>query len=254
MRLHDRTILITGASSGIGRELALQLANRGNRLILFSRRLTLLEELAQELHPHPLGHRLVACDVADLDQVGQVCKELRTHQIIPEVLLLNAGVGGGFNARQIDVADMRRQFDVNFWGVVNVLSYLLPTLVQQGRGWVAVTGSLAGYRGMPRSAPYSAGKAALARLVESLRIDLYDSGVRFTLITPGFVKTPMTDLNKYRMPFLMPVEKAVAIILSGLEKEKTEIHFPYRLSLLCKMGQWLPNGLYANLMSRRPQA
>ncbi len=246
MHLRNRTILITGASSGIGRELALQLAGRNNHLILLARRLGLLEQLAKELPAHPLGHRIMACDVADPDEVQAALAALH---IVPDVLLLNAGVAGGFNARQMDVPAMRRQFEVNFWGVVHVLSQMLPAMLQKGDGLIAVTGSLAGYRGMPGSAPYSASKAALARLVESLRIDLLHSGIRFTLISPGFVKTPMTDLNKYYMPFLMPVEKAAKIIISGLEKEKTEIHFPYRLSLLAKMAQWLPNRFYARVMS-----
>ena len=225
------------------------MAEQDNRLLLLSRRSSMLQEIARELKPHPLGHWLAPCDVSDPEQVAAVCKDLALSGKVPEVLILNSGVAGGFNATQIDVMAMRRQFEINFWGVVYLLQHLLPPLLAQGHGMVAVTGSLAGYRGMPGSAGYSASKAALARLVESLRIDLYRSGVQFSLISPGFVKTPMTDVNDYYMPFLMPVEKAGRIIIRGLERGKTEIHFPYRLSLIAKAAQFIPNRWYAKIMS-----
>lgn len=253
MNIHNKNILITGASSGIGRELAMQLAKQGNRLFLVSRRTALLEGLANTMPNHSLGHKFFSCDVTQSDQWAAVHEYFFEQAIRPDVLILNAGIGGGFNAAQINMVDMRRQVEVNFWGVVQPLSLFLPEMIKHREGLVAVMGSLAGYRGLPNSAPYSISKAALAILVECLRIDLYKSGIHFTLISPGFVKTPMTDLNRFPMPFLMPVEKAARIIIRGLEKKKTEIHFPYRLSLLVKAAQWLPNKWYARALSLHRQ-
>ncbi len=251
MKLENKTIVITGASSGIGRALAFQLAQAGNQLVLVARRLALLQDLHATLAPHPAGHWLEVCDVADRQQVEACCARILARNLPVRVLILNAGTGGGFDARRMDLSVMHQQMDVNFWGVVYMLHGLLPCLLNAGEGQVAVTGSLAAYRGMPGSAIYSASKAAVSRLVESLRIDLYHSGVHFSLVSPGFVKTAMTDKNQYRMPFLMSAEKAAAIIIRGMEKNKTEIHFPYRLSLLSKASQFLPDRLYARLMHPR---
>jgi short-subunit dehydrogenase len=247
----NKNILISGASSGIGEELAMQLAAKGNRLFLLARRESLLSDLLQKLTAHPLGHRYYVCDVSDRSQVQEVCGRILAEQISMDILILNAGVGGGFAGLNMDLDSMRYQFDVNFWGVVYPLAWLLPGMAERKSGLVAVMSSLAGYRGLPGSAPYSASKAALRNLVESLRIDLYDSGLRFSLISPGFVKTPMTDRNAFPMPFMVSVEKAAQVIIRGLEKEKTEIHFPYRLSFLVKALRWMPDSWYAFLLKKR---
>lgn len=245
--LSGKNILISGASSGIGQELAKQLAAKGNRLFLMARRQDLLHDLVQQLAPHAQGHRYYLCDVSHRSQVQEVCRRILDETSELDLLILNAGVGGGFDSLHMDVDNMRYQFDVNFWGVVYPLANLLPGMAARRTGQVAVMSSLAGYRGLPRSAPYSASKAALRNLTESLRIDLQQAGITFSLISPGFVKTPMTDLNDFYMPFMMTVDKAGRIIIRGLEKQKTEIHFPYRLSLLVKAARWLPDRWYARL-------
>ncbi len=255
MKLENKTILITGASSGIGRVLAIELAKKQCRLLLIARRENLLRELSSELTPHPAGHLLFPCDVAERQAVRNVCDEILAASICPDVLILNAGVSsdakGGFAAEDIDLDDFIRHFEVNVFGAVYFLKYLLPEMLQRKSGLVAAMGSLAAYRGMPHSAPYSASKAALARLIESLRIDLWGSGVKFVLISPGFVESAMSAKLKFHLPFLMPAEKAARIILSGLEREKPEIHFPYRLSLLTKLSLLIPDNLYARLMHNR---
>jgi len=248
MKLQNKTILITGASTGIGRELAIQLAGKNNRLVLVARRKQLLQELTTSLSKHPEGHLYFPCDVSDFNAVQKVCNSLTNRAVIFDVLIFNAGIGGGFKVSDIDIENFHKIFDINFFGNIYFLKYLLPPMINKGNGLVSAVSSLAGYRGMPKSAPYSTSKAALSTLMESLRIDLWNSGVKVSLISPGFVKTPMTDLNDYYMPFMIPVEQATKIIIKGLEKEKTEIHFPLRFSILAKFSKLLPNNFYAKMM------
>ena len=250
-KLENKTILITGASTGIGKELAIQLADKNNRLVLIARRKILLEELVAPLPKHPDGHLYFSLDVSDVKAVQRTCDNLTKQAIVFDVLILNAAIGGGFNVSDIDTENFHKIFNINFLSNIFFLKHLLPPMINQQFGLVSAVSSLAGYRGMPKSAPYSTSKAALSTLMECLRIDLWNSGVKVSLISPGFVKTPMTDKNDYYMPFMIPVEKAAKIIIKGLEKEKTEIHFPYRFSLLAKLSKLLPNNFYAKMMQGR---
>lgn len=250
MELNGKTVLITGASSGIGRELAIQLARKGCRLILIARRYELLKSLHQQLIPHPGGHLCLPCDVSEESQIASICEQILKEKTTPDVLILNAGIGEKFAVHDIDVAGMHRVFATNFFSVVWFVKFLLPDMLARNQGIIAATGSLSGYRGMPKAASYSAGKAALMRFIESLQIDLYGTGVRAILISPGFVKTPMTDQNDFRMPFMISADRAARIIIRGLEKEKSEIHFPLRLSILAKLSRSIPHRCYAFLMHR----
>ncbi len=251
MRLENSNVMITGASSGIGRELARQLAARGCRLTLVARREEFLRQLCNELNTEWLQHHYFVCDVAEQDQVQKVCAKIIASGTAIDVLILNAGVGGGFDARNIDIENFQRQFAVNFWGTVYFLRNLLPGMIDRGKGIIAAVSSLASYRGMPRSAPYSTSKAALDRLIDSLRVDLWNSGLQFTLISPGFVETPMTAKNQFPMPFMIPVEKAARIIINGLERGKTQIRFPKPMVALSIIGRWLPDRWWAFLMHNR---
>ena len=248
MKLENKTVLITGASSGIGQELALQLARRGNRLLLIARREKLLKELVATLALAEAPHLYFSCNVAEAASVEKVCRKILSDNLLPDVLIFNAGVGGMFDVENIDVDRFEHIFRVNFFSVIYFLRHLLPPIMERNSGMIAAVGSLAGTRGMPRSAPYASSKAAIRILLESLRIDLWKTKISVSLISPGFVKTPMTDKNNYHMPFLMAVEDAVKIIIRGLEKEKPEIHFPKRLSLIAKAGKMLPDKFYAGIM------
>jgi short-subunit dehydrogenase len=250
MKLQAKTILITGASTGIGRALALELAGRDCRLILIARRKELLQDLVKEMGGGD-RHLFFVCDVAEHKQVAKVCRRLIDEKILPDALILNAGVGGGYRPLQMDIADIQQQFAVNFWHPLYFLETLLPAMTKRGSGIVAITGTLAAYRGMPRSAPYSASKAAIHRFLESLRVDLWGSGLQFTLISPGFVKTPMTDRNRYPMPFMISAEKAARIIVAGLEHGRTEIRFPAPMVLVVRFAKLLPGSWWARLMHGR---
>lgn len=248
MTLEQKTILITGASSGIGSQVARQLARKRNRLILIARREVLLQQLLSQLPEGEQRHLHFSCDVSDLSQVRDVCEFLLRSGVAVDVLILNAGVGLGFNAEDINLDSFRTQVEVNFFGAVYFVKFLLPQFIERRSGLIAVTGSLAGYRGVPNAAPYSASKSALMAFIESLRIDVRRFGIHCTLISPGFVKSPMTDKNDYIMPFIIPGDKAARIIVRGLERKKNEIRFPFRMSLLVRCARFIPAGFYAWLM------
>ena len=248
MRLNGTTVLITGASSGIGSELARQLADLDCRLILIARNEQRLQQLATELAAPGKSHIVLPCDVSKHENVKNVCQSLLTQDILPDVLILNAGMSAGFSAVDMNVQEIEYEFSVNFFSHLYFLKYLLPPMLERQYGLVAATGSLAGYRAMPQAAPYSASKAALAVFLEGLRVDLWSSGVKFCLISPGFVKTAMTEKHEFYMPFLMPVERAAKIIIRGLEREKPEIRFPYPLSILMSIIRFMPDNLYARLI------
>jgi short-subunit dehydrogenase len=248
MLVQNKTILLTGASTGIGRELALLLAKNGNRLIVLARRKKLLDELVKMLPDHPQGHISIRCDVSKPSEIKKACTAIAKKEIDIDILILNAGIGGTFSVKNMHVENDRYLFEVNFFSHLYFLKLLLPRMLQRKTGTIVAVGSLAGYRGMPKSASYSASKAAVARLIESLRIDLWNTGIKCVLVSPGFVKTPMTDKNRFRMPFMITAEKAARTIVKGLAKQKTEIHFPYRLSWLAKCSLIIPDNIYAKIM------
>ncbi|HDQ00397.1 MAG TPA: SDR family NAD(P)-dependent oxidoreductase [bacterium] len=251
MKLIQKTILLTGASTGIGKELARQLATRQNRLFLLARREDLLRELVETLDYPQLDHRYFVCDVADNQQVEKLCSDLLRQKIAFDVLIFNAGVGETFLVNHIDEQNFRYLYEVNMMNIITFLKNLLPAMLEQGSGTIATISSFAGCRGMPRSASYSSSKAALSIFTESLRVDLWNSGINVSLILPGFVKTPMTDKNDFPMPFMISAEKAAKCIIKGLEKEKTTIPFPLRMWLTIKLAKLLPDKFYANLMHGR---
>lgn len=249
MKLINKTILITGASTGIGRALALALATE-NRLILIARREKLLREILDETESGDKNHLIFPCDVSSQESVEAVCAKLKKDNILPDILILNAGIGSNFNVHEFDLQRVRHTFEVNFWGMVRFVHLLLPEMLALKSGIIAATGSIAGYRGMPGSAPYSASKAALSVFIESLRVDLADSGIKFSVISPGFVATPMTAKHGFQMPFLMTPEKAATTIIRGLEKGRPEIHFPLKMSIPAKLAKLIPDLWWAKFMHR----
>ena len=250
-KINGKTVLITGGSSGIGEELAIQLGQLNCRLILVARREGLLKEIMNKLPGGLSKHSYYVCDVADYAQVKFCCMDMIANENIPQVLILNAGMSKKFNVRSFSVAQIKDTFNVNFWGILHFLEFLLPCMLEKNSGHLVFMASLAGYRGMPKAAPYSSSKAALGNFLESLRIDLVGSKIQTTLLSPGFVTTPMTNKKEFAMPFKMQVDKAARIIIRGIEKNKAEVHFPKLLSYIAKFSKLLPYKIYANVMSKR---
>ena len=253
MPLPWKTAWITGASSGIGRALALALAREGVVVAASARSRGALEALATEagsgrILPTPL-------DVADRDAVKAAAEAaIRVLRGPPDLAVLNAGTYLPMTAAGFDAARFRTQVEVNLMGTVHMLEALLPAYLAARKGHIAIVSSVAGYRGLPTSAAYGATKAALSNLAESLKYDLDRAGVKLQLVNPGFVKTPLTDKNDFKMPFLMPVDKAVARMIAGLQTNRFEITFPRRFTWQMKLLRVLPYRLYFAVTRRRTGA
>lgn len=241
------TAWITGASTGIGAEVAKLLAARGIPVAASARTAERLESLAAEhasVTPFALD---VADDAAVSETVGRI--EERLGPI--DLAILSAGTWISVNpARQFDPEDFRRTMDVNFHGVVSAMAAVLPRMLDRGRGHIAVVSSVGGYRGLPRAGAYGASKAALINMVEAVRPELEAKGVKISLINPGFVRTPMTDVNKFPMPFLMEADEAARRIVAGLEAGRYEIAFPTRFVLVLKTLRILPNAVFFWIVRR----
>lgn len=244
------TVWITGAGKGIGRALALELSGRGHIIAASARTEADLAALSQEaaqrggtIHPYLL-------DVTDADEVALVADKIARDLGPLALAVLNAGTHSEVTANSFDLGEFRRIIDTNVMGTANCLSALLPGMVERKAGRVAIVASVAGYRGLPTAAAYSASKAGLIALAEALKPELESASVGMTLINPGFVDTPLTRRNKFPMPFLIDAERAARLIADGLERGKFEIVFPWQMTLLMKILGVLPYPLFFAITRR----
>lgn len=241
MELQGKTIWFVGASEGIGRATALELAKRGSVLCVSARQKDKLDALVAELPGQ--GHRAVACDVTDVQSVKQAFAAV-AQAAAPDMLIYAAGTYAPMGAKDWKLDATLQTLDVNLNGALRVLSETLPAMLARGAGTVVIVSSVAAYRGLPKSMGYGASKAALTNLAESMRIDLHGTGVDVRLVSPGFVKTRLTEQNEFKMPNLITPERAARYIADGIEKEHYDIHFPPAFSLFMKLMRILPNRLY----------
>lgn len=246
----DKVVLLTGASSGIGEALAVELARKGAVLGLLARREELLRSLAAKCESHGGRARVFACDVTAEDTVADAAQALRDEFGHIDILICNAGIGGPRHARDLTTADVKKVFDVNFMGAVNAVTATLPEMVRRGSGQLVAISSLAGIRGLPRSASYSASKGAMTNFFESLRLDLIGSGVSVTVIEPGFILTPLTANRKHKLPFLMRLEDAVPLFVRAIERRKRFAAFPWQLASFVRLGRVFPGWLYDRIAGR----
>lgn len=244
-----KLVWITGGGSGIGLAVAQQLASKGVKVIISGRHQhALMQSCAQVNQPALSGsiHPLV-CDVTSLTSVQAAWQTLKVDHGIPDLVLLNAG-----NHQPVSLADFSPEpfmqlMAVNYFGVVNCLSVLLPDLLHRQRGQIGVVASVAGYSGLPSAAAYGGSKAALINTCEALYPELQAQGIHLSLINPGFVKTPLTDKNTFTMPFLIEADQAAAAIIRGLQSKRFEIAFPRVFVMLLKLLRLLPYSLYFKL-------
>lgn len=235
-----KTAWITGASSGIGRQVAIDLARAGVRVAASARSEEVLAKLAAA-EPGILAYPL---DVTDLAAVRATVASIAAEFGAIDLALLNAGVWHPMGASDFDVERIARSMAVNYQGIVNALEPLLPMMTARGSGRVALTASVAGYRGLPKAVAYAPSKAAVIALAETLYPDLARKGVAVSLINPGFVDTPMTAVNTFPMPFILPVEEAARRVVAGLAKGKFEIAFPWQMVMLLKLARVLPYRIF----------
>lgn len=228
---------VTGAGSGIGRALALRLAEEGWNVAASARTATDLATLATEapgcIHAFPL-------DVTDAEATQKVVAKIEDSLGPLDLAVLNAGTYGRDSAAQFDAAAFRATIDVNLMGSVHCLAALMPRMLARGAGHIAVVSSVAGYVGLPGAAAYGASKAALINMCEGLQPELAAHNVRLSLVNPGFVDTPLTQKNDFPMPFLISADAAVDHIMAGLKSRHFEIAFPWQMVLSMKLLAALP--------------
>src|SRR5712691_6684743 len=237
--------IITGASSGIGAEMARELARRGYAVALLARRADLLQELAKQM-PNAVA---LPCDVTDKAAVSSAVRAGEKALGGPfDVAIANAGVGvTGYAAK--DVSDAVRMMQVNYFGMLHLFHAVIPGMVERRSGRFAGIASLAGLRGLPTSSGYSASKAAMQAFLEAARVELAPFGIRITTVNPGFIATPMTEKNNFKMPFLMNAERAAKIIVDGIERGARVVEFPAPMSVAMRLGRILPAWMYDRVMS-----
>jgi short-subunit dehydrogenase len=246
----DKTVMITGASSGIGRGLALELSRRGAQVGLIARRADALAELVREIENANGKAIALPADVMDAASLSAAATKLHSTFGPIDVLIANAGVGATVDGAELKGSTVAGVINVNVLGAANSVEAVVPEMVKRGSGQLVVISSLAAYRGLPKSAAYCASKAAVSAFFESLRLDLQPRGIAVTIIHPGFIKTPLTAGRHAQMPFLMELEDAVGKIISAIEKRKKSYAFPWQLASIVRAGMIMPNFMY-DWISRR---
>ena len=242
-----KTIWITGASSGIGKSLALKFANEGWQVAASARREDLLNQLSesnQNISPFPL-------DVTSRENCEEIFEKIKNKFESIDTCFFSTGTWDPKKEKEIDIDQMKKVMEVNFFGTLNCIKAVEMYFKEKKNGNISIVSSIAGYRGLPNSTGYGASKAALNNLAESLYFDFGRYNVRVSLISPGFIKTPMTDKNKFKMPFLKTPEFAAEKIYNGLINGSSfEIDFPKELTLILKFLKILPDSVYFKLIRK----
>ncbi|MBL9028266.1 MAG: SDR family NAD(P)-dependent oxidoreductase [Myxococcales bacterium] len=247
----SKRALITGASSGIGAALSRRLARRGYEVWLAARRLPELESLARAIEGEGGRAHAISLDVSKPEATEQAVAALDREVGGFDLVLANAGVGGPAHpvAKQT-FADFRAVMEINLMGAAATILPVIPGMVERGSGHVVGISSLAGEVPLPAAADYGTSKAALSFFLASAAADLIPRGVAVTDVHPGFVRTPLTDKNKFPMPFLVELEQAAEIIDRGIERKKRVIRFPLPLKAAISGGNLLPAAWRDALVNR----
>lgn len=249
---NPRHIVLTGASSGLGAALALVYAAPGVLLSLHGRDAQRLEAVAVQARQKGAEVSTHIGDVADAVDTGAWIKEMDAATPI-DLLIANAGISGATSSADDLDARASAVFDVNVEGVFNTVHPVLPLMAQRKRGQVALMSSLASFRGFAGAAAYGASKASVRIYGEALRAEMAPYGLEINVICPGFVKTPMTDVNCCPMPFLMTPERAAALIRKGLEANRARIAFPWQMYVILRVLAGLPQSVLDFVTVRMPR-
>ena len=241
-----RVVWLVGASTGIGRATAELLHARGAKVVVSARKATTLEAFARE---HP-GSLALPLDATDRDAMRAAAAQIvATHGRI-DLAMYCAGYYQPMRATEFDLDDALRHQQVNVVGALVMLDAVLPVMLRQRSGHLSLVSSVAGYRGLPRALAYGPTKAALINLAESMWFDLTDQGIGVSVICPGYVDTPLTEQNDYRMPALITADEAAQHIVRGWERGAFEMHFPRRFTGWVKAMKYLGDAMYFRAVRR----
>jgi NAD(P)-dependent dehydrogenase (short-subunit alcohol dehydrogenase family) len=246
----DGVAWITGGSTGIGRQVALALAAEGYTVIATARAQAELDEVSATAIAS--GHRVIGMlgDVTDEAAMGAIVERIEREHGPIALAIFNAGTYLPSHGERLEVHNFEKTFDVNLMGVVNGLVPVADRMRDRGFGQIAIVGSVTSYYGLPSAAAYGASKAALNSMAQSLKFDFDKLNIRIQVVNPGFVETPLTAKNKFKMPALMKVEQAAERMVDGFRKGGFEITFPRRLSWVLKAGGLLPQPAYHWLIGK----
>ena len=246
-----RRIVITGASSGIGEALARHYAGPGTVIGLMARRLEPMQALASSL---PGRFEIYALDVADGVAMERAAREFCSRHGAPDLVIANAGVSIGTHGDDpADVDKLRRVLEINVVGLAATLAAFAPAMRAERRGTLCGIASVAGFRGLPGAGAYSASKAAAIAWLEALRVELVGSGVSVVTICPGYIDTPMTRVNRYRMPFLLPAGEAARRIARAIAARRRLVVIPWQMALVSVLLRLAPAWLYDRFAARAPR-
>ena len=245
-------VFLTGASSGIGAALARHYATQGARLGLVARRTGALAELAQALAPADCA--VYTADVRDATAMRDAAVDFVARFGAPDIVIASAGVSTGtLTEHADDNAAFRAVLDINVLGIVHTFQPFIATMRAAGRGKLAGIASVAGFRGLPGAGAYSASKAAAISYLESLRVELRDTGIEVITICPGYVATPMTHKNPYPMPFLLSADEAARLIARAIARGKRFYVLPWQMAWIGGLLRILPRVLYDRAFARAPR-
>ena len=222
-----RTVLITGASRGIGKEVALLFGKRGYNVALCARSQELLEQNVAEIEAHGGSAIAIRCDTTSEEDMREAVRITLERYGAIDIAVLNAAIGSSLRFSDHNDTLFREIIETNLMAVVRGIAIMTEVMKKQGHGTIVGVSSLADKRSIPGSAPYMASKAALTLLLEAAEIELRPLGIKVITVRPGFVATEMTSKNVFPMPFLMSPEKAAKIIVRGIERGKKHIGFPF---------------------------
>jgi short-subunit dehydrogenase len=250
MSFADQVAVVTGASSGIGWALCKELAGRGCKVGLLARRPEQLEQLAKEIEQAGGTAALAPADVSNRQQTLEAIHSLSGKLGPVDLLVANAGVGAPTLVDPINIGDVEKMIRINLLGTIYCIEAVLPEMLKRGKGHLAAVSSMASYKGLPGESAYCASKAALNVYMEGLRIQLRGRGIAVTTLCPGFVKTPMTAVNEFHMPFVMEADVAARRIAGALQRKVKVYNFPKRMSVLMKLTALLPDWIIARAMNK----
>jgi len=245
-----KAVLITGASSGMGWDLALLLASYGSRVALCARRLENLEDLKTQCEELGAEVRIFKTDVTDRQVMLDMRDTLFDEWGFVDIVVANAGVGGLNPAPKFDLDINERTMQINYFGLANTLVPFIPSMVQKRQGQLVCISSLSAFRGLPNAASYCSSKSAQKIFMESLRVDLRKHNVACSCIHPGFIESPMTQHDEFRMPFLVPVRKSSILIAKAIKKRKAVYLYPWQMRWLTYLNRILPVFIYDRLVPR----